>query len=217
MADPGRKRRPDLVLIVSALALVAIALILLRVVPGTGGGPSSWAAAAASSSETTFRNATNEDVRYTVRMDRPSPPPEPRALPPGGLDRYTAAKPFEVTYESGGKTLFFIASPGKPYSFRYNEKGLVHIYPGSHGRTDAVDLAPYVQTPMPVVEKMLELAAIVPGDVLYDIGCGDGRVVITAAKKYGIRGVGIDILPRLVEESKANAKRDGVEKLARFV
>lgn len=145
------------------------------------------------------------------------PGPGPRVLRAGAVDRIKTAKPFQVTYESGDKTLFFIASPGKAYSFRLNEKGLVHVYPGSHGREDAVDLAPYVQTPMPVVEKMLEMAALGARDVLYDIGCGDGRIVITAAKKYGIRAVGIDILPKMVEESRANAKREGVEGLTRFI
>jgi len=211
MIDPGRKRRPDFVLIFSAVALAAIVLILFRIIPGTGRTP------AVASSETTFRNVTNEDIRYTVAIGGPSAPPEPRSLNPGAVDRFTADKPFKVTYQSGDKTLFFVALPGKPYSFRYNEQAQVRMYPGSHGREDAVDLAPYVQTPMPVVEKMLELAALGPDDVLYDIGCGDGRIVITAAKKYGIRAVGIDILPRLVEASRANARREGVEKLTRFI
>jgi SAM-dependent methyltransferase len=215
MTDPGRKRRPDFVLIVSAVALASIVLILCGVIPGTGGRSGQKPAAA--TSETTFRNVTNEDIRYTVVIGKPSTPPEPQALIPGAIDRFTADKPFKVTYQSGDKTLFFVALPGKPYSFRYNEQAQVRIYPGSHGREDAVDLAPYVQTPMPVVEKMLELAALAPGDVLYDIGCGDGRIVITAAKKYGIRAVGIDILPRLVEASQANARREGVETLTRFV
>ena len=211
------KKRPDLVLAVAALALVAIALILLKVVPGTGNGPAGARGADGTPPETTLRNVTNEDVRYSLRGAGPAAGPEPRVLMPGAVARFRIAGSFEVTYESEGKTLFFIASPGKPYSFRTNEKGLVRIYPGSHGREDAVDLAPYVQTPMPVVEKMLEMAALGPGDVLYDIGCGDGRIVIAAARKYGVRGVGIDILPRMVEESRANATKEGVEKLARFI
>jgi SAM-dependent methyltransferase len=215
MTDPGRKRRPDIVLITSAVALAAIILILCRVIPGTGG--SAGRTPAATPAETTFRNVTNETIRYTVDLGQPSVSQEPRFLIPGAVDRFTAEKPFKVTYQSGDKTLLFLALPGSPYSFRYNEQGQVRLYPGSHGMADAVDLAPYVQTPMPVVEKMLELAALGPGDVLYDIGCGDGRIVITAAKKYGIRAVGIDILPRMVEASRANARREGVEKLTRFI
>ncbi len=77
-------------------------------------------------------------------------------------------------------------------------------------------LAPYVPTPQPVVEKMLELAEVTSKDVLYDLGCGDGRIVITAAKKYGAHAVGVDIDPSRIEESRANAKAAGVEDLVSF-
>ncbi len=77
-------------------------------------------------------------------------------------------------------------------------------------------LAPYVPTPQGVVEKMLQLAEVTANDVVYDLGCGDGRIVITAAKKYGARGVGVDINPERIKESQANAKKEGVEKLVTF-
>ncbi|MBN1569102.1 MAG: methyltransferase domain-containing protein [Acidobacteria bacterium] len=77
-------------------------------------------------------------------------------------------------------------------------------------------LAPYVPTPPHVVEKMLELAGVTSKDVVYDLGCGDGRIVITAAKKYGAHGVGIDIDPERIRESEANAKAAGVEGLVSF-
>lgn len=77
-------------------------------------------------------------------------------------------------------------------------------------------LAPYVPTPQDVVERMLELAGVGPGDVVYDLGCGDGRLVITAARKYGARGVGVDIEPERISESQANAKAAGVESLVTF-
>ena len=80
----------------------------------------------------------------------------------------------------------------------------------------AQSLAPYVPTPQHVVERMLELAQVSSKDVVYDLGCGDGRIVITAAKKYGARGVGIDIDPERIRESQANAKAAGVEKLVTF-
>jgi SAM-dependent methyltransferase len=77
-------------------------------------------------------------------------------------------------------------------------------------------LAPYVPTPQGVVERMLELAEVTSKDVVYDLGCGDGRIVITAAKKYGARGVGVDIDPDRIREAKANAKEAGVENLVVF-
>ncbi len=77
-------------------------------------------------------------------------------------------------------------------------------------------LAPYVQTPPDVVERMLALAKVGPNDVVYDLGCGDGRLVITAAKRYGARGVGVDFDLDRVKESQANAKLAGVESLVEF-
>ncbi len=65
-------------------------------------------------------------------------------------------------------------------------------------------------------EAMLKLAGITKKDIVYDLGCGDGRVVITAAKEYGARGVGIDIDPVRIKESTANAKEAGVTKLVKF-
>ena len=76
--------------------------------------------------------------------------------------------------------------------------------------------APYVSTPQPVVEAMLRLAAVRQGDMLYDLGCGDGRIVITAARSFGARGVGIDIDPRRIEEANAAARLAGVSGSVRF-
>ncbi|WP_028297684.1 SAM-dependent methyltransferase [Olivibacter sitiensis] len=69
---------------------------------------------------------------------------------------------------------------------------------------------PYVPTDQDVVEAMLSMADVKKGDKLYDLGCGDGRIVVTAAKKYGIEGVGIDIDPERIKEAKQNAVNAGV-------
>lgn len=71
----------------------------------------------------------------------------------------------------------------------------------------------FVPTPQPVVDKMLELAEVKKGDVLYDLGCGDGRVVVTAAKKHGARGIGIDIDPQRIKESRENVRKNNVGNL----
>ncbi len=72
----------------------------------------------------------------------------------------------------------------------------------------------YVPTPHDVVEKMLQLAGVTKKDVLYDLGCGDGRIVVMAAKKYGCKAKGFDIDPERVKESRENVKKNQVEHLA---
>jgi precorrin-6B methylase 2 len=74
----------------------------------------------------------------------------------------------------------------------------------------------YVPTPQEVVDKMLEMAKVTKNDLVYDLGCGDGRFVVTAAKKYGCRAVGYDISPRRVRESLKNVKKNGLEHLVRI-
>ena len=75
---------------------------------------------------------------------------------------------------------------------------------------------PFVPTPLEVVDRMLELAEVKSADVLYDVGSGDGRIVIRAAKKYGVRAVGIEIDGELVDRSRARAKTEGVEQVVEF-
>ena len=74
-------------------------------------------------------------------------------------------------------------------------------------------IVPYVPTPQEVVERMLELAQVKKGDVVYDLGSGDGRIVVTAAKKYGVKAIGYEIDPQRIKESHENIKKAGVEKL----
>jgi SAM-dependent methyltransferase len=73
--------------------------------------------------------------------------------------------------------------------------------------------APFITTPDPMVEKMVEVAELTPDDLVYDLGCGDGRIVITAALRSGCRGVGFDIDPVRVAEARENVKQHGVEHL----
>ena len=75
---------------------------------------------------------------------------------------------------------------------------------------------PFVPTPVEVVDKMLELAEVKNGDVVYDLGSGDGRIVIRAAKKYGARGVGIEMDPSLIDKARKSAKGEGVGHLVEF-
>jgi predicted O-methyltransferase YrrM len=76
---------------------------------------------------------------------------------------------------------------------------------------------PYVPTHESIVAEMLSMARVGPNDVLYDLGSGDGRIVITAAKKFGTRGVGYDIDPERIREANENARKAGVTDKVRFV
>ncbi|GIW79677.1 MAG: hypothetical protein KatS3mg105_1484 [Gemmatales bacterium] len=141
-----------------------------------------------------------------------------------------------------GKERLFVSPPievGRSYvytlkaTWRENDKEVVKQYdvtvkPGEgevridmrtgevtkpKGDGDKVPDVIFVPTPQAVVEKMLEVANIKKGDVLYDLGCGDGRIPVTAAKKYGIKAWGFDVDPQRIKESLENVKKNNVEKL----
>jgi ubiquinone/menaquinone biosynthesis C-methylase UbiE len=76
---------------------------------------------------------------------------------------------------------------------------------------------PFVPTPPEVVREMLKLANVHKGDVVYDLGCGDGRIVITAVKEFGATGVGVDIDPQRIKEAEENAKTEGVADRVKFI
>jgi 16S rRNA G966 N2-methylase RsmD len=167
--------------------------------------------------ETTVRNVTDRPVTYRIYPIANPAAIETRELAAGAIDRFRTAEALEVEFQTGEKDAVYSLDPGSPYSFRYDEGETIDLFLGSHGRDDAVDLAPWVPTPAPVVDRMLELAAVTGHDILYDIGCGDGRIVITAARRYGARGVGIDIDKAKIEESERNAAAAGVADKVRFL
>jgi SAM-dependent methyltransferase len=99
---------------------------------------------------------------------------------------------------------------------------LVFVAPACHRPTAAKETAGagkatrspdviFVPTPEPVVEEMMSLAKVKPGDVVYDLGCGDGRIAIAAAKRGATKSVCVDIDPERIAEARANAKEEGVE------
>ena len=75
----------------------------------------------------------------------------------------------------------------------------------------------YVPTPEAVVEAMLQVANVGKDDIVYDLGCGDGRIPVTAAKKYGARGIGIDIDPQRIAEANENVKKNKVEDKVKII
>ncbi|MBM3284882.1 MAG: methyltransferase domain-containing protein, partial [Candidatus Aminicenantes bacterium] len=159
---------------------------------------------------------TRETITYTLRRYNLDARAVERTLKAEGLDRWPCDGPIDISFNRGEGRAEYWLECGAAYTFRYDESDELELYSGAHGLFAVVDLAPYVPTPMPVVEKMLELGQVDKDDLLFDLGCGDGRIVIAAAKKYGTRGVGIDIDPRRIEESRTAARAAGVEGLVEF-
>jgi protein-L-isoaspartate O-methyltransferase len=78
-------------------------------------------------------------------------------------------------------------------------------------------LAPYVNSPARVVDRMLELAGIRPGETVYDLGCGDGRILIAAVQKFKAKAIGIEISPKIVAEARTRIKKAGVGDRAQVI
>lgn len=212
---------PKKVLILSSFVLVIAAIFLFFILKpavsnGDNAGLGKISQNRKTEKETTIRNVTTETVYYTVEYVGREEEPEERTLEVGAIDRFSETFDIDVIFIKDGEPETYNLDGGVPYSFRYDENDLLELYEGSHGSEDAEDLAPFVPTPMVVVERMLELGEVNAQSVLYDLGCGDGRIVVQAAKKYGARGVGIDIDPVRIEESMENAKKEGVEGLVEF-
>jgi SAM-dependent methyltransferase len=213
------RRGPWLFLSLTAAAAVSLYFLLnSRTTPGdvvdlTGGRGRPEITAA----ETALRNLAGRRLEFELE---PTEKPSGRrsvACEPGRLVRLVTNAPVRVFYDNGARRAEQTLYPRQPYCFRLDENGLVRIYPGSHMLEDAADLAPYVPPPPPVVRGMLELAGVGPDDVVYDLGCGDGRLVIQAASLFGARGVGIEIDPLLVEACRENAAAAGVSGRVRFL
>lgn len=93
---------------------------------------------------------------------------------------------------------------------------IVGVWWSGYTQTRGPDVQ-YVPTPENVVDEMLRLTGVTKDDVVYDLGCGDGRLVITAAQRFGARGVGIDIDPQRISESRENARQAGVTERVQFL
>ena len=106
---------------------------------------------------------------------------------------------------------------GKPYVFGLVAASLALSSPVAPAEAAREPDVVFVPTPEDVVAGMLELAGVGPGDVVYDLGSGDGRIPITAASLYGARGVGYDLDPERISEARENARRAGVEDRVKFV
>ena len=107
---------------------------------------------------------------------------------------------FSVAYWLAAVLLTLSALPGFAQDPRYVKK-----------------LAPYVASPVRVVDRMLELANIRPGETVYDLGCGDGRILIAAVEKYKAKAVGVEISPKVAAQARARIEKAGISSQARVI
>jgi SAM-dependent methyltransferase len=180
---------------VRALARV-VGLLLLAALP-------------AAPAELSIRNMSRAAVSFRLSAF-PSAEGAAHVLRPGAILRLPGHEAWDLSFTSGERLREYRLDPGASYAFRYDQNDEVDLFLGSHGRDDAPDLAPYVATPMPVVRRMLTLAGVTSEDLLVDLGCGDGRIVVEAAKRHGARGVGVDLDPQRIAESRQLAEKEGV-------
>jgi len=150
--------------------------------------------------EVTIRNVTDKPIAYKIRPRSSEEETQEKTIQEGEVHRFPTKEEMYISFSKGDVRVRYKLDPGLPFSFRYDEEEQLELYDGSHGREDAVDLAPYVPTPLGVVESMLQMAEVDENDVVYDIGCGDGRIVVMAARRFGARGVGIDLDPKKLQE-----------------
>lgn len=211
------KKKIEIGLIVALVIAAAGFVLLSKPAHAPAGSHAAREAVNAAAQEITLRNVTDRTITYKIYPVRRPEALQTKEIAPNAIDRYKTDETMAVEFNTGEKDVIYSLDPGKPYSFRYDTGSAIDLYIGAHGRADAVDLAPYVPSPSAVVDKMLELAQVTRQDVLYDIGCGDGRIVIAAARKYGAAGVGIDIDKGMVETSRKSAKVAGVERFVKFI
>lgn len=164
----------------------------------------------------TLRNHAPVEVAYVLDLDGGGSEAAPRSLAAGALERVPTDGPTAIRFHTGQGWRDNGLSPGRAYLFRQDEDGTIGLYLGSHGKADIEDLGPYVPSPPSVVDAMLALAEVTADDVVFDLGCGDGRIVIRAARRHGARGVGIDLDDKLVAAAKRRAQEAGVADRVEF-
>lgn len=166
--------------------------------------------------ETTIRNLTTKTISFTIQFAESEESTRMISFKPDAIVRVHSISDIDIIFSKKEAPFTYRLKAGRHYAFRYDEDDELNLYEGSHGRADVPDLAPFVPTPMPVVEVMLEMAKVDKNDIVYDLGCGDGRIVITAAKKYKARGVGVDLDPELIRQAKEASRKAKVEKRVEF-
>ncbi len=162
-------------------------------------------------------NKTGRVVRFQAGLFWNQWDMKEEVLEPGEKKSFPGASAVKVRFKHGKESLLYRLNPGPRYLFRLDESGCMDIFAEPPVDKSLDYFVPFVATPPSVIDRMLEMADVSSDDVLFDLGCGDGRIVITAAKKYGARGVGIDIDLRRIQEAQKNAAHHGVSDRVKFI
>src|SRR5512138_836904 len=147
-------------------------------------------------------------VATACAATRTSPVSDPA---PTNAPDATSAPPASAS-PSASAPVTAVATPSTP---AVSATASVRAPPEGVGKKPRFDV-PYWPTPQPVVDKMLTLAEVKSTDVVYDLGCGDARSLVTAAQRYGAKGLGFEIDSRLVDKARENVRRNGVENLVQI-
>lgn len=163
-----------------------------------------------------IHNDTDAEIKFQTRILHTEDEPDVYFLAPGETRTLLGRKVLEFQILPEELSRLYYLAPGEDYSVRKIDGKDFKIFQKVKGYEEAVMLAPFVPSPDQVIERTLSLVGVTKDSIVYDLGCGDGRVVIAAARIYGARGVGIDINPELIEEARQNARASGVEDLVEF-
>lgn len=165
----------------------------------------------------TLFNTLNRPFSFVYKPLNEDVKPEKRILGAGVRAGFSGNHHVEITFLPESGHLSYWLFPGERYSVRDIGEDDVRIFKMVHGDASAVNLAPHVPTPDFVIEQMLEVTGVHSESVVYDLGCGDGCVLIRAAEKCGARGVGVDIDPDLIKQARKAAAAAGVSSRVRFL
>ncbi|MBN1421670.1 MAG: class I SAM-dependent methyltransferase [Planctomycetes bacterium] len=165
-------------------------------------------------------SCTQDDVPEPPKpsVTKPEPPAQPVIAPVLDVEKKTAveapakeASPAPAAVEDAGKAAEKAIEAATEAATEGTEKVEEAVEGTAEPQEKETSVAPYVPTPPEVVEEMLETAGVTEKDTVYDLGCGDGRIVVMAAQKFGAKGVGIDLDPDRIAESTENVRKGKLE------
>ncbi|MFW6160865.1 MAG: SAM-dependent methyltransferase [Acidobacteriota bacterium] len=165
---------------------------------------------------TLIKNDTAETISYSIILLSPGEESRKKLINPGEIHYYPGYFALKITFSRNSRELIYRLNPGNVYAFKQDRQGKLDVFVSSEVRADYESSVPFVTTPSDIVREMLRVSEVKPEDIVYDLGSGDGRIIITAAREFGAGGIGVDIDPELVKLSKKRALQAGVSDKVEF-